>query len=573
MSKRIIAVLLSAVMIFMLIPVGVFAAGDELKLTVTTDTHYYAPEVTGNIPADDNDPFTRGMLNREVFYYATQQGQMNFESPAIMKAFLEKFIASDDEYLLIGGDLTNGNRLSHLGLAKLLKDAEERSGKKIFVTAGNHDCVKKSSDTNIDINEFKEIYADFGFNEALALHKDSASYTYDLNGKYRLLAIDSCIYGADDGDIDKGVYNWIKEQVAQAEKDGKKLIAMMHHSILPHFEVQPMMDGYMKNAKQFADWGIKFVFTGHIHANDISVATSDKGNTIYDIQTGSLITNPHAYRHVTVSDDAFDIKSDYITEINVNDLPAGYSEEQLDWIKTDFQGYSKAFFEAGMCRWLNRYIGSAGKVGKTLKLKEDGKAYELLNSIMLHIGDALLLPIYDDGQTPDELDSLQEIAESVGRTIPASDYEKMYQIAGTIMGGFYHGDEPTETKEKVVPLFLDCVKVALAHTISNMIYSGCAMSEFDRLIEEATGKSPRIGLMKRFTAANYAVAAAGKLASALIDPLLAGLSGDYSEPSDINVTLESFDGQTESHSFIALNFIKKIMLYFRNVFNFIFNKK
>lgn len=32
---------------------------------------------------------------------------------------------------------------------------------------------------------------------------------------------------------------------------------------------------------------MQFVFTGHMHANDITVATSENGNVLYDIETGS----------------------------------------------------------------------------------------------------------------------------------------------------------------------------------------------------------------------------------------------------------------------------------------------
>lgn len=570
MKKKITAVLLCMLLLVSLLPAGVFAAKDELKLTVTTDTHFQARSVTGDVPEDENDPFTRGMLDRELFYYASQQGQMNHESTAIVKKLLENFCASDDRYMLIGGDLTNGSRASHLEFAQMLKDAEEESGKKIFVTAGNHDCYAKADDTHIDIDEFKTIYADFGFNEALTVHKDSASYTYDLDDTYRLLAIDSCIYGEDDGDIDKGVYNWIKDQVMQAKLEGKKLIAMMHHSILPHFEVQPMMKGYMKNAKQFADWGIRYVFTGHIHANDISMAQSDKGNVIYDIQTGSLITSPCAFRHVTFSDSEVKIESECVTEIDVNDLPGGFTGDQLAMIKRDFSAYSYSFFEAGICRWLNRYIGSAGKVGKTLKLKEDGKAYELLNSLMLRIGDALLLPIYDDGSTPGTEDSMQEIAESVNCKLPESDYQYFYQIAAKVMNGFYHGDEPASVKETEIPLLLDCVKVALAHCISNMLYSGFPMNEFDELMVSLTGSSPKNGMIKGFTAANYAVASAGKLVTAFVDPLLAGLAYDYSLPADIDVTLEGFGSTPKEVADTPLSFLMKIVRYFRNVFSVLF---
>jgi len=45
--------------------------------------------------------------------------------------------------------------------------------------------------------------------------------------------------------------------------------------------------------------GIRLIFTGHYHANDIVEFTND-GKTLYDIQTGSLVTPPYSYRIMTL---------------------------------------------------------------------------------------------------------------------------------------------------------------------------------------------------------------------------------------------------------------------------------
>lgn len=569
MQKKILSVILALVMLLTVFAPAAYAEKDGLKLMVSTDTHFQPASVTGDIPEDVNDPLTRGMKNREVFYYVSQQGQLNYESTALMQKLLDDFCASDAEYLLIGGDLTNGKRESHLAMAQMLKATEEKSGKEIFVTVGNHDCAKTSSETAIDIHEFKEIYADFGFAQALCLDPASASYTYDLSDEYRLLAIDSCVYGEDDGDIDSGVAAFVKAQAETAEAEGKKLIGMMHHSILPHFEVQPMISGYMKQAEDFADMGIHFVFTGHIHANDISMAQTKKGNILYDIQTGSLITSPNAYREVTFTGDTANIRSVSISQIDTSLLPAGYSEEQLSMIENDFAEYSRQFFKAGMCRYINRYIGSADKLGKTLKLKTDGAAYALLNKLMLKIGDALLLPIYDDGTTPDVPDSIEEIAKSVCGSVPESDYEQIYEVVATVMNGFYTGDEKADIREVEVPLLLDCVKVCLAHCIANMIYAGEPMEHFNDLLS-SVGVNPKMGLIKGLTGMNYAIAASNKLVTALIEPLLNGLACDFSAPEDINVTLNAGIEPSGNDTLAPLSWFKRIVMYFKNVADALF---
>ena len=76
---------------------------------------------------------------------------------------------------------------------------------------------------------------------------------------------------------------------------------MQHHGIVPHFGYEPvifgeyLVDDYERVAQAYAEAGISAVFTGHMHANDIAAATYGDA-TIYDIETGSLVTYPSRMR-------------------------------------------------------------------------------------------------------------------------------------------------------------------------------------------------------------------------------------------------------------------------------------
>ena len=48
---------------------------------------------------------------------------------------------------------------------------------------------------------------------------------------------------------------------------------------------------------------MQFIFTGHTHMQNIAVKTTEKGNTIYDINTSALIGYASAIRTVAVYDD------------------------------------------------------------------------------------------------------------------------------------------------------------------------------------------------------------------------------------------------------------------------------
>ena len=564
--KRSVAVIL-CIMLVAASLVFASAKDKELKFTVASDTHF---QCESDLAPLSNDPsaekYISGMLNSDVYSYAAMQGQMDYESKAIVKKMLSDFASSDSEYLLIAGDLTCGKRQSHLELAELLGQAEKDSGKQIYVICGNHDCDKKADEKYIDIDEFKSIYADFGYSEALCRHESSGSYTVDLCDDYRLIAIDSCIYGKDNGEINDSVLGWIKEQAEAAKADGKKLIGMMHHSILPHFEVQPMIKKYSSLASTLADLGIKLMFTGHIHANDISSAQSKSGNVIYDIQTGSLICAPNAYRTVTVTDEKIDIKSSYVTSIDTNDLVKGYSEKQLALIKSDFASYAWGFYEAGICKYVNRYIGSAGKLGKTLKLTEGTLPYDELDKLLRKVGKALALDIYDDGSTPGVVDSIEEIAGLADYTLPKSDYKRPYQVAAKIMFSFYHGDEETVLGGNEVPLLYDCIKAALAYFVTDLTF-GNNISELLIKLSDVDLRNENISVLSKI---NYADNAVSKLADALLLSLTDGLRADLCSPSDINVTIDGYGTANDIENGFTINLFKKVFEKIFEIFNIYF---
>jgi len=543
--KSIMSVLLCMTLLISSLCIASSAKDNDLKITVTTDTHYQSLLDVGTL-ADEkaNEANTNGMLNKDMFFYATTQGQMNFESSAIMHEFLDEFSESDSQYLLIAGDLTCGKRQSHLEMAELLKQAEKESGKEIYVINGNHDCYAESDELHISIDEFKSLYADFGYNQALNCDENSGSYSVDLGDDFRLLAIDSCIYGKDDGKITDSTLSWIKEQSSQAKADGKQIIAMMHHSILPHFALQPMIDNYGDLAKEFVEMGIELVYTGHIHANDISSANIGD-NTLYDVQTGSLISSPNAYREVTYSDNSAKIESKYITKIDAEYLADGYTDEQMYQLTNNFSEYSYNFFEAGVCRWINRYIGSAGKLGKLLKLDPSSKEYEILNNLLLNVGDALAMPIYDDGSTPDVADSIEEIAKTAGVELPKTDYERLYQVAFTVMIGFFHGDEDISVNEVEIPLLLTCIKACLARSATDMVFNNAVMSTVDSFNKSITGISVSEAMFNSLLRFNYNEGIIDDIVQSIIAPLLEGFSCDLSEPEDINLTIEFSSAQPE----------------------------
>jgi hypothetical protein len=108
---------------------------------------------------------------------------------------------------------------------------------------------------------------------------------------------------------------------------------MMHHGLVnicpirqPSFPV--LIDGWEKNAGLLADAGLKVVFTGHFHANDITMHTSSAGNVIYDVETASLAQYTFAYRLMELTDTVLSIDTRFVTSLPGNpDLAAIYRDK------------------------------------------------------------------------------------------------------------------------------------------------------------------------------------------------------------------------------------------------------
>ncbi len=308
----------------------------ELLIGVLSDTHYFPESYVNN--------------KSEEFLRDTHcDAKLKGESSALLKAALETIAQRKEDgtftmkYLLIPGDLTfNGEKLAHQEVAAQLKDFRERTGIEVLIINGNHDINNRKAATyatpdnrKVDANEnpemlyttpelFRSIYEDFGFNQADSLFCPEGkkggmmSYSVGLQCGYRLIAIDCCSYtsditrsGKDEHEsvmqITPELFEWIINETRKAEDRGEKVIGMAHGSIVEHFDLQKIIS---KNSTVFeneriagrlADEGMHFVFTGHLHSNDVAKTISANGETIFDIETGALISYPNTYREVRFS--------------------------------------------------------------------------------------------------------------------------------------------------------------------------------------------------------------------------------------------------------------------------------
>lgn len=292
-----------------------------LKIGVFSDPHYLSEQLMDNGSA--------------IMAYDKMSGKAVQEVPFVLQQVLDDYLNSGIDVLLIAGDITkDGERQSHTDFRDKLQPLLNK-GVKIFVIPGNHDINVpgalgyKGENTypveNITPEDFAGIYADCGYRDALKRDSTSLSYVAELNDNTWLLAIDVSRYqeyttrSISGGRLLPATEQWITETMEEANRNNIQVIGMMHHGLVEHIMMQSaffpeyIVEDWQRIASLFADLGIKAVFTGHFHANDITEFTSQAGNKIYDIETGSLSAYPFPYRYAELSSTSLNISTKNIT--------------------------------------------------------------------------------------------------------------------------------------------------------------------------------------------------------------------------------------------------------------------
>lgn len=310
-----------------------------------TDLHLYAAEEIGS-------------KGKAFDFKCASDQKCMAESSAIVDAAFEKLIADkENEVIIISGDLTfDGETKSHDLLVKKLHKLKD-AGKKVYVTTATHDW---NMDANSYIGdkieplpkytreELRNVYADFGWNDAVSEHIPSYSYAVKPCEGIRFLLLNDDGNGLEFCGYDKDQLEWIKAQADEAKANGERVIAFTHHPVLPptvlypHYSHRDMLGGYETTAPFLADCGIEFVFTGHTHMQSVEYIDTEKGNRLYHINTGAVTAFPAPFRKVVVTDKGLDIKT---TTIDSFDWDLGGKSVE-EYMKDHFLGMVLDVFDS-----------------------------------------------------------------------------------------------------------------------------------------------------------------------------------------------------------------------------------
>ena len=271
-------------------------ADEELRVIVATDLHYISPSLTDN-----------GAYYQKVLAVGDSKFMPYIEE--ITDAFLDEVLKEKPDALLLTGDLTfNGAMASHEDLAQKLHTLKD-AGIPVFVQTGNHDvystrAAKFEGDSftrvpSASTKSFRDVYADFGWNDAISCDSDSLSYVVQLKENTRVLMLDlNTVH--DFCGISWRTLSWVEEQLKDAQEARMSVLAAGHQNIFQH---SIFKKGYViSHADQlislFRKYSVPLYLSGHMHIQHVM---EEDGLT--EIATSALCSYPCQYGIVSLRAD------------------------------------------------------------------------------------------------------------------------------------------------------------------------------------------------------------------------------------------------------------------------------
>ncbi len=557
--KKVIAIILSVLVLIGCAPL-VFADNGDLSLIVATDLHYHKAEST--------TPITKS-TPENPFGHTFSNGKLRIESAAILDAFLKEAAESDCDYIVITGDITDNGEAENVQAAvEKLEAFEKSSGKKIIACMGNHETYHVGEAGNyisggLTGPDFREYYKNLGYDLALDIDELTASYTVDLNSKYRLICIDANY-------MNDKLADWIARQAEKAIKDGKNLISAMHFSLFPHYEMESLAHGSIIDEAyglpdKFIDWGIKFNFSGHIHEVDTAQYTNDKG-IVYDITSGTLTTYPCNYKTAVFTDSKVKIDTKYIKKVDTSLIPEGLAPEAAELLENDFSAYAKKMFVVGAQSEIGVYIRPDYLINLAgLNPAADSEIIELIRLAIPKADEALHMPLYGEN-------SLSTIAKKNGYHIPKSDYSTLFEVVGVVYCCHCSGNENCSSYTTLGKIALNGLAAALSYALDEL-----TQEDFQTVIDWALNKfelpfdipeklgNLAAGTLSKQKDIEYVVV---NIAAPIIDDFLSD-----TDPDDISATFPGYgknEAKTAAFMLKIKQFFNTVILILNSVFSLIF---
>ena len=280
----------------------------------------------------------------------TSQGKDLYYQETALSAFVRMAQKKKPAAIVVTGDVTfNGERVSAEKFAEIFKPLKETQ---LLVLPGNHDIYdgwarefrgkKQYYAGQISPRMWRNIFKT-SYKNAVSVDDKSLAYSVQLNPDYLLILADSNDYGKEEattapataGFLGREQRRWIKAQLQYASENNLQVIFCMHHNLYAHNPAVNkgyVVDDYRELRKLLAQYNVKLVFSGHIHAQNIMLPQDPCPAT--EIVTSSFCSNDQGYgvvkvlpKEVSYTCHHFKMK-DYLTD-----------KEKQNWTLTHFHDY------------------------------------------------------------------------------------------------------------------------------------------------------------------------------------------------------------------------------------------
>lgn len=365
-------------------------------------------------------------------------------SEEVLQTLVDRAREARPDLLIIPGDLTkDGELLSHQKVASLLAPLHDE-GIPVVVVPGNHDIENPNgkyfngSETSpaerTSPETFTSIYRNYGYGSAIERDATSLSYVTEPLEGLVLLCIDTNRYDenkykekGDDcdknqtaGRIRQSTLDWLCEQADKAHEEGKQVVMVQHHNMVPHHDAEPtvqenyLIENYKEVAEKLMAHGIHLAMTGHLHLHDVAqlhMRYGEKADSLADIATSSAVSYPNAYRMITASNNftKWRTETEYVTRTESADNIQQKSKQLLN--DNMFSGLEESVYEV----WdrVESYRGMLSKYNLPPELLPDN-AQELIALMEKYIGDELMEAYLihsegNEGKNPRSAELLKEL--------------------------------------------------------------------------------------------------------------------------------------------------------------------
>ncbi len=409
-------------------------------------------------------------------------------SPEILDSFIEKILADPDTDTVIftGDNVNSGDRQSHIEFRERLERLTA-AGKKVYVTAATHDyCSPNGEDECFQHDavrytetgtepipvmlrsELFDYYYDYGPKQALSVHRESGSYVVRLGDGVRLCMICDNGNGRSHCGLFEDGLDWLRQQIHESKKAGDYILLAVHHPVIAPWEVFRHMveyevyGGYKELSTLMCDEGVRVVFTGHTHVQNIRKYTDSNGGWFLDISTISAVNAAGKMRRVVVDAEnglcdvksialdricGVDTKGESVFEYLYKNNFTGRVEACMPLAKTDFEAFlretdgvlpvdklraHKTLAKCALSLLPRIRLSRLAKFGKSWKTMSFEQKQEAKNKKLLDTAFEICRHIYPGNApfTPDTVEyiALHSVAQRLDRLVQKFKIEQVQKL-------------------------------------------------------------------------------------------------------------------------------------------------